>query len=93
MLFRRNDSAQGRLRLKLKKSRMEAGLTQAQVARMLGRPQSFISKVESGDQRFDFLMLQVLARIYGKSLLTTRTHPLRSCSPQHRPSERFSDGR
>ncbi len=67
MLFRRNyASAYERLRLKLKETRTEAGLTQAEVARMLGRPQSFISKVESG-QSFDFLELQVLAKIYGKS--------------------------
>ena len=44
MLFRRNDSAYDRLRLKLKETRMEAGLTQAEVARMLDRPQSFISR-------------------------------------------------
>ncbi len=68
MLSRRNyDSAYERLRLKLKETRMEAGLTQAEVARMLGRPQSFISKVEMRERRIDFLELQVLAKIYGKS--------------------------
>ncbi len=67
MLFRRNDSAYERLRLKLKQTRMEAGLTQVEVARMLGRPQSFISKVEMRERRIDFLELQVLAKIYGKS--------------------------
>ncbi len=68
MLLRRNyESANERLRLKLKETRMEAGLTQAEVARMLGRPQSFISKVETGNLRFDFLELQILAMIYGQS--------------------------
>ena len=68
MLSRRNyESAYERLRLKLKETRMEAGLTQAEVARMLGRPQSFISKVETRERRVDFLELQVLAKIYGKS--------------------------
>ncbi len=67
MLLRRNDSAYERLRLKLKETRMEAGLTQAEVARMLGRPQSFISKIETRERRVDFLELQVLATIYGKS--------------------------
>ncbi len=67
MLFRRNDSAYERLRLKLKETRMEAGLTQSEVARMLGRAQSFISNVEMGERRIDFLELQVLAKIYGKS--------------------------
>ncbi len=67
MLFRRNDPAYERLRLKLKETRIEAGLTQAEVARMLGRPQSFMSKVETRERRVDFLELQVLAKIYGKS--------------------------
>ena len=67
MLFRRNDSAYERLRLKLKETRMGAGLTQAEVARMLGRPQSFISKLEMRERPIDFLALQVLAKIYGKS--------------------------
>ena len=56
-----------RLRLKLKETRMEARLTHAEVARMLGRTQSFISKVETRRRRVDFLELQVLAKIYGKS--------------------------
>ncbi len=67
MLFRPNyKSAYERLRLKLKETRLEAGLTQAEVARMLSRPQSFISKVETRERRVDFLELQVLAKIYGK---------------------------
>ena len=56
-----------RLRLKLKATRLEAGLTQAEAARMLGRPRSFISKVEMGSRRVDFMELQVLAKIYNKS--------------------------
>ena len=68
MLSKRNfESANQRLRVKLKETRMEAGLTQAEVARMIGRPQSFISKVEMRERRIDFLELQVLAKIYGKS--------------------------
>ncbi len=68
MLSKRNfESANQRLRVKLKETRMEAGLTQAEVARMVGRPQSFISKLEMRDRRIDFLVLQVLAKIYGKS--------------------------
>jgi transcriptional regulator with XRE-family HTH domain len=46
---------------------MEAGLTQVEVARMMGRPQSFISKIETQERRVDFLELQVLAEICGKS--------------------------
>lgn len=53
---------------KLRQARLEAGLTQAQVAELLGKPQSFMSKVESGERRVDFVELQVLAQLYGKPL-------------------------
>ncbi len=52
----------------LKQARKEAGLTQMQVARVLNRPQSFVSKFESGERRVDFVELQYLARIYKKPL-------------------------
>lgn len=58
----------GRLREKLRAARVEAGLTQGQVGRIVGKPQSFISKIEVGDRGVDFIEIQVLARIYGKSL-------------------------
>lgn len=51
---------------KLRRARLEAGLTQARVAELLGRPQSFVSKVEAGERRVDFVELQVLAQAYGK---------------------------
>lgn len=57
-----------RLRLKLKEARTTAEMTQAEVARLLGRPQSFISKVESRKRRVDFIELQELASIYGKPI-------------------------
>ena len=67
MLSRANyEPAYERLREKLRDSRLEAGLTQTEVGRILGRPQSFISKLETRERRVDFLELQVLARIYGK---------------------------
>jgi transcriptional regulator with XRE-family HTH domain len=64
----RNQAAYERLRLKLKEARMAANLTQVEVARLLGRPQSFVSKVETRERRVDFIELQVLARIYGKPI-------------------------
>ncbi len=51
---------------RLRQARLEAGLTQAQVAELLGKPQSFVSKVEAGERRVDFVELQVLAQVYGK---------------------------
>jgi transcriptional regulator with XRE-family HTH domain len=52
----------------LKRAREEAGLTQAQVARKLSKPQSFVSKFESGERRIDFVELQYLAKLYRKPL-------------------------
>ncbi len=50
----------------LKKARKEAGLEQAEVARLLGRTQSHISKVEAGQRRIDIVALKEFARIYKK---------------------------
>ena len=58
---------------RLKQARKEAGLTQMQVARVLNRPQSFVSKFESGERRVDFVELQYLARIYKKPLTYFQT--------------------
>jgi transcriptional regulator with XRE-family HTH domain len=51
----------------LRKAREEAGMTQAQVAAKLNRPQSHISNVESGQQRVDVVELQVFAKMYNNN--------------------------
>lgn len=43
---------------RLKRAREESGLKQVEVARLLGRPQSYISKCESGERRVDAVELQ-----------------------------------
>lgn len=53
---------------RLRKARLEAGLTQTEVAKKLKRPQSHISNVESGQQRVDVVELQFFARIYNKDI-------------------------
>ena len=53
-------------RKRLIRARKEAGLTQTDVARVLKRPQPFISKIESGERRLDAVELAHLARLYGK---------------------------
>jgi transcriptional regulator with XRE-family HTH domain len=53
---------------RLKQARKAAGLTQAQVARKLSKPQSFVSKFESGERRLDFVELQYLAKLYRKPI-------------------------
>jgi transcriptional regulator with XRE-family HTH domain len=53
---------------KLKQARAESGLTQVAVAHHLKRPQSFVSKIESGERRVDVLELSELAKLYRKPL-------------------------
>lgn len=52
----------------LKKARLEAGLTQKAVAEKMKRPQSYISKCESGERRLDIIEMIELAKLYKKSL-------------------------
>ena len=61
-------AAYHRFRVKLRQARLDARLTQGQVAQRLGRPQSFMSKIEAGERRVDVVELQILARIFGKPL-------------------------
>ncbi len=51
---------------RLRKARLDAGLTQADVARRLGKPQSFVSKCESGERRLDVVEVESFAKLYGK---------------------------
>lgn len=51
---------------KLKKAREDNGLDQAEVAKMLGKTQSHVSKVEAGQRRIDIVALKEFARIYKK---------------------------
>lgn len=52
----------------LKKYRNEAGLTQVQCSNALGRPQSFMSDIESGTRRMDIVQLRDLCRVFGITL-------------------------
>lgn len=53
---------------RLKQGRLDAKLTQAQVSKKLGRPQSFVSKCESGERRVDVSELKLFAVLYKKPL-------------------------
>ena len=53
---------------RLKKARLEAGLGQVEVVKKLGKTQSYLSKIESGQRRFDVLQLKEFAKIYKKPL-------------------------
>jgi hypothetical protein len=52
---------------RLRKARLESGFTQVEVARKLGRPNSYVSKCELGERRIDPIDLQEFAALYGKS--------------------------
>ena len=51
---------------RLKKARIEAGLTQAEVAEKLGSSQSWVSKIELGELRVEAIWLNRLAKLYSK---------------------------
>lgn len=53
---------------KLKEARLKLGFTQVEVAKKLKKPQSYISKVESGEQRIDVIELKLFANLYKKQL-------------------------
>ena len=53
---------------RMRKARLEAGLTQVQVAKKLGHHQSYVSKIESGERRVDIVELNKFAKLYGKSM-------------------------
>lgn len=53
---------------RLKQARLNAGLTQEDVAMKLDKPQSYVSKVEAGEQRIDVIELKNLAKILRKPI-------------------------
>lgn len=62
---------------RLKAARQAAGLTQVEVARRLGHPQSWVSKCEAGERRVDVIELEGFARVYRKSLTYFLPNPPR----------------
>ncbi|EMA4523519.1 helix-turn-helix transcriptional regulator [Pseudomonas aeruginosa] len=53
----------------LKKCRVEAGLTQAEFAQALDRPQSFASDIERGLRRIDLVQLRDICHALGLGLV------------------------
>ena len=51
---------------RLRAARLEAGFTQAKAAQALGKPQSYLSKCESGERRVDVVELERFAKTYSK---------------------------
>lgn len=61
---------QGRMRLArtLRQLRQDAGLKQSDLASRLGRPQSYVSKYESGLRKLELTELQEISAALGSSL-------------------------
>ena len=54
----------GVLTQRLVEARVAKGVTQIELAELLGRPQSFVSKVEGGDRRLDVIeFLQIITAL------------------------------
>lgn len=53
---------------RLREARKEKGLTQTEVASMLSKPQSYVTKCESGERRVDIVELADFASVYEKPL-------------------------
>lgn len=49
----------------LRQVRLEASLTQAQVAQAVGQTQSYVSKYENGEQRLDLMELEAVCDAVG----------------------------
>jgi len=50
------------------KARKEAGLSQVKAAKLLGKSQSYISKIEVAQRKIDVIELKRLAELYNKPM-------------------------
>lgn len=57
-----------RLAALLRQIRLDAELTQLQVAKKIGQTQSYVSKYESGEQRLDLMELEAVCKAVGIEL-------------------------
>jgi transcriptional regulator with XRE-family HTH domain len=53
---------------RLQEARRATGITQIEAAKRLKRPQSYISRCESGQKRIDLFEMQDICRLYRKPL-------------------------
>lgn len=52
---------------RLRQARESAGMTQVEAAARLRKPQSFVSRCETGERRVDVLEFEDFVRLYGKA--------------------------
>ena len=53
---------------RLKEARLDVGLSQQDIADKLGKPQSYVSKIESGERRLDVAEIKKFASLYKKDI-------------------------
>lgn len=75
----------------LLRARKTRGLTQQAVAKALGKPQSFVSKYESGERRIDLVEFFCIVRALGEDPLVLLAEmeflEQPSSTPPHMPSD------
>ena len=64
----KDDIRRETLRLELRAARLRAGLRQIDVAQKLGKPQSYVAKVESGERRIDLIEAVDLCQVVSLDL-------------------------
>ena len=74
----------------LRQIRRAAGLRQVELAQRLGKPQSFVSKYESGERRLDLLDLEQVCQAVGITLVSFTKRFERSRPSRSEPSAKQS---
>lgn len=54
-----------KFRNELRGARKRANLKQVEVAKLLGKPQSYIAKIESGERKIDLMETLLLCKVIG----------------------------
>ena len=75
----------------LVQARKTSGLTQVQIAKALGKPQSYISKYENGERRLDFPEFIKIADVLGINVVSF-LEEFRAAVPQSTPRVRRKKG-
>ena len=78
-----NDPPYATLRAHMIAARTAAGLTQEALAKQIGKPQSFIAKLERGERSIDVIEFVAIARVIGldiKEVLTAVAADLKGAS-------------
>jgi transcriptional regulator with XRE-family HTH domain len=73
----------------LKAARKDAGIVQQELADKLGKPQSFVAKVEGGERRIDVIEFIAIAKAIGEDPAKLLKQYLRQ-EPPGRPAGRRS---